>query len=81
MQNKKYAGSLIRHAITVIAGAVITSEPGTIEELLSTLFQNIASGDAQSMVGASIAIFAVLWSMWNKTEETTKQSVVKMIKK
>jgi len=76
MDNKKYAGSLIRHAITVIAGAVMASDPASIEELVTQLFNNLAAGDTQALVGSSIAIFAVLWSMWNKTEDQTKAKVM-----
>jgi Na+/serine symporter len=74
--NDKYAGSVVRHAITVIAGAVMASDPQSFQDIFQTLLINIVDGDTNAIVGSSIAIFALLWSMWNKTEEKTKASVV-----
>lgn len=79
MNSKKYAGSIIRHGITVLAGAVITSDPQSFQDLLNTLLENIVAGDTNAIVGSSIAIFALLWSMWNKTEQNTKENVVKSL--
>jgi len=74
--NKEMTGGFFRHIITVIAGALITTGGDSLDSIIPMLMANIAAGDANAIGGSAVAIFAVLWSMWVKVSEQTKQNVV-----
>lgn len=77
--NKNMIGGILRHAITVIAGAVIVNGSNTLESSISGLMKNITAGDTNAIIAASVVIFSILWSMWTKATEQTKETVVKVL--
>lgn len=76
--NKEMVSGVTRHFITVIAGAVLASGSTSLDTMVATLLQNLASGDAKAITGTVISIAAILWSMWSKSADETKQTVVKV---
>jgi len=77
--NTDMLGGFMRHAITVLAGAVIANGTADMNVAIGTLLHNIAAGEPSALVGSSIAIFAILWSMWVKFSEESKQNVIKTL--
>lgn len=77
--NIEMTNGVIRHIITVIAGAIIASGTDSIQLVINTLFQNLAAGDVSAIVGSSVALLAILWSMWTKATEQTKETIVKKL--
>jgi hypothetical protein len=76
LMNKDILGGFTRHVITVLAGAIIANGTADINVAVGTLMQNLASGETSALIGSGVAIFAILWSMWVKFAEETKQVVV-----
>lgn len=74
--NTQLMGGFTRHIITVIAGAIIANGTDDINVAISTLMQNIASGQTSALIGSSVAIFAILWSMWVKFSSETRENVI-----
>lgn len=74
--NTQLMGGFARHIITIIAGAIIANGTDDINVAISTLMQNIASGETSALIGSSVAIFAILWSMWVKFSSETRENVV-----
>ena len=72
-------GGFTRHIITVLAGAIIANGTADINVAIGTLMQNLASGQTSALIGSSVAIFAILWSMWVKFSEESKQTVIKTL--
>ncbi len=77
--NKQMIGGIIRHLLTVIAGGIVAGNTETLNSLFSKLVNNIASGDFVSIGGTGLIIFSILWSMWVKASEETKQNVIKTL--
>lgn len=77
--NTELFGAFTRHAITVLAGAILANNNPDINIAIQTLYQNLATGDTAALVGAGGVIFAILWSMWIKFTEETKQIVIKKL--
>jgi hypothetical protein len=77
--NKQMIGGLIRHLITVVAGGIVAGNTETLNVLFTNLITNISSGDIGSIAATGFIIFSVLWSMWVKASEGTKQSVIKTL--
>ena len=77
--NKQMIWGLIRHAITVISGAVIAGGAGSIDEAIPQLINGIMTGDLASIAPAVAIVFCALWSMWVKATEGTKEAVVKTL--
>lgn len=77
--NTDMASGVLRHIITVIAGAVIANGTDSLNSVVSSLMHNLAAGDTNAIIGSSIALFAIIWSMWTKASEETKQNVVKKL--
>ena len=77
--NNEMMGGLVRHFITVLATAVMAHGSTTLDTAVPTLVNNIATGDARAIVGASVVVFSILWSMWVKATEETKTNVVKTL--
>jgi hypothetical protein len=75
MNNQMTAG-IFRHSLTVVAGAVMAHGSSSLDTAVPTLINNIASGDINAIVAASVVVLSVLWSMWVKATEATKQVVV-----
>ena len=74
--NKEMIKGIIRHGLTVIATAIIANSSQTLESAVSTLIKNISSGDINSIVGTILVIVAILWSMWGKASDGTKETVI-----
>jgi hypothetical protein len=74
--NKEMLGGFTRHIITVVAGAIIANGTDDINIALQNLLENIAQGETTALIGSATAIFAILWSMWVKFSEESKNKVV-----
>jgi hypothetical protein len=77
--NNAMIGGIARHVITLLAAAVIVSGPGTLDDAVKTLMNAIASGDINAIIGTTIVIASILWSMWAKMSEASKQTVIKTL--
>jgi len=75
--NKEMIWGVVRHAITVVATAVVANSTEGIEAAISTFMSNIANGDTAAIAGSVVTIVAVLWSIWVKATEKTKEKVIK----
>ena len=76
MNNNMITG-IMRHFLTIAAGASLANGTESLDALMPNLLNGITTGDTSTIIGASIAIFTILWSMWTKASEQTKQTVVK----
>lgn len=74
--NTEITGGIVRHMITVVAGSLMANGAESLDEIFPVLLGNIASGDPAAIGGSMVALFAVLWSMWVKITEQTKQEIV-----
>lgn len=77
--NTQLLGGFTRHVITVIAGAIIANGTDDINVALQNLIQNISAGEPTALVGSSVAIFAILWSMWVKFSTEAKTNIVQTL--
>lgn len=77
--NNELTSGFIRHIITILAGAIMTNTTGDINEAVGILINNLTTGEPTALVGSSIAIFAILWSMWVKFSDESKQAVIKTL--
>ena len=73
--NTDMMSGVFRHFLTMVAAAVMAHGSTTLDTAIPTLMNNIATGDARAIVGASVVVFSVLWSMWVKATEETKQTI------
>lgn len=53
MELKELIGGIVRHALTIAGGALVTQ--GQLE-----------AAQAETLIGAAMAIFGVAWSVWQK---------------
>lgn len=77
--NSQMNSAVFRHFLTLIAGGFLVSGPDSLDGALKSLLANIATGDTNAIVGASVAIFTIVWSLWTKASEETKTSIVKTL--
>ena len=77
--NKDMIFGLIRHAVTVISGGILAGKSESIDTLFSTLFTNITGGDWQTILATVATLSAMLWSVWVKATESTKETVIKTL--
>lgn len=77
--NTDILGGFTRHIITVIAGAIIANGTTDINAAIHTVLQNLSTGDTSALIGSSVALFAIIWSMWVKFSEQSKQAVIKTL--
>lgn len=77
--NNQITGGFIRHAITIIAGAIMANTTGDINTAVGDLLNNISSGESTALLGSAIAVFAILWSTWVKLTEEKKEAIVKRL--
>lgn len=78
--NKELLGGFTRHIITILAGAIIANGTDNINVAINTLIQNISSGETSALIGSSVAVFAILWSMWVKFSEEQKSAIAQNLK-
>ena len=74
--NNAMVGGVARHLITLLAGAIILSGTGTLDDAVKSLMNALASGDINSIIGTVLVIGAILWSTWVKMTEASKQVVI-----
>lgn len=72
--------SFIRYSVATLATAIAANSGESIDAAVTTLMQNIASGDPKALVGSGVVIFCILWSQWDKFTGETKQAVVQRLK-
>lgn len=77
--NNAMIGGIVRHMITLIAAAVIVTGPGTLDDAVKILMNAITAGDLNAIIGTVIVIASILWSMWVKMSEASKQTVIKTL--
>jgi hypothetical protein len=77
--NTEMTGGVIRHIITMLAGAVIANGE-SLDTVMPSLLHNIASGDVNAIAASSVMIFAILWSMWTKLTEEKKDVVMQSLR-
>ena len=77
--NKEMIHGTTRHFITLIATAILVGKTDSIDTAIIDLVQKIASGDIASITSAVLIVFAILWSVWAKASEATKENVVKTL--
>jgi len=78
--NKELLGGFTRHIITILAGAIIANGTDNINVAINTLIQNISSGETSALIGSSVAVFAILWSMWVKFSEEQRSAITQNLK-
>ncbi len=77
--NKEMMWGTTRHFITLIATAILVGKTNSIDTAIIDLVQKISSGDVASITSAVLIVFAILWSIWAKASEATKENVVKTL--
>lgn len=58
MELKELVGGIVRHALTIAGGALVTQ--GQLD-----------AAQAETLIGAAMAIFGVAWSVWQKKKAAT----------
>lgn len=74
--NTQMTGGVTRHIVTIIAGALLTNNSQSLDDLFKQLLINLANGDVNALAGSVVGVFAVLWSIWTKLTEEKKANVV-----
>lgn len=77
--NTQMTGGVVRALLATIAGAVLANGEQSLDVVMQDIMQSIASGDTNALVGTSVTLFAILWSMWTKLTEEKKENVVKSL--
>jgi hypothetical protein len=77
--NKELIGGFARHTITVIATAIMANSTTDMNVVVGEIMNNISSGDLTTIMSSGAVLFAILWSMWVKFTEQTKQNVIKTL--
>lgn len=75
--NKEMVFGLIRHALTIISVGVLTNGTGSIQEVISKIVQGFMTGDFPTVAASLVTLGAILWSVWVKATEQTKNAVIK----
>lgn len=78
--NKELIGGFTRHILTVLAGAIIANGTDDLNVAINTLITNLSSGETSALIGSTIAIFAILWSMWVKFSEEKRTEIAQSLK-
>lgn len=75
--NKEMVFGLIRHALTIISVGVLANGTGSIQEVISKIVQGFMTGDFPTVAASLVTLGAILWSVWVKATEQTKNAVIK----
>lgn len=75
--NKQMIFGLIRHAMTIISVGVLANGTESIQEVISKIVQGFMTGDFPTVAASLVTLGAILWSVWVKATEETKDAVIK----
>ena len=78
--NKQMTGGVVRALLATIAGAVLANGEQSLDTVIPQLLDGLAKGDVNAVVGVSVTLFAILWSMWTKLTGEKKEAVVNSLK-
>ena len=73
--NKQMTKGLFRHFLTLVAGSVLTCGTRSFSDSMNNLMVNISSGGISAILSTAIIVFSLLWSMWVKATDLTKQNI------
>jgi hypothetical protein len=78
--NQQMTGGVVRALLATIAGAVLANGEQSLDTVIPQLLEGLAGGDTNAVVGVSVTLFAILWSMWTKLTGEKKEAVVNSLK-
>ena len=77
--NMQMIWGMVRHFLTLVSSVVIANGSDSLNDAITNLVKNIASGDPAAITSAIVLIGSILWSLWVKASEETKTGVIKTL--